>query len=357
VVAELKLKLLGAAPKATATKPEAYALALQARQQYRLASGRSVERAVDLYRQALALAPDYAEAWFGLGATYTFQAGRALKPVDEVVPLAREATERALAIDPKLARAHATLGFLAMLYDRDLQASASHLERALSLAPRDTEVVRPASQLLMVLGRDAQALKLAQRGVEADPANTFAWTLMGRINRAAGRLDEAVASYRKALEIAPGLIGGHQYVSQLLLIRARDRSDLDDARREALAEKDEGYRLIALALSEHALGHRAESDAAIAELVRTFEREAPYNLAYIYAYRNEADLAFEWLDKAIKYNDTGIHDVGRQQLFDPIHGDPRWHALMERLGRTPEQLAAIRFEVDAAEVGSTGPAP
>jgi tetratricopeptide (TPR) repeat protein len=193
--------------------------------------------------------------------------------------------------------------------------------------------------------------------VETDPANTLAWTLLGRVNRAAGRLDEAVANYRKALELAPGLIGGHQYVSQVLLIRARDRADLEDARKEALAEGDEGYRLIALALAEYAVGHRAESDAAIAELVRTYERDAPYNIAYIHAYRQENDLAFEWIDKAIKFNDTGVHDLGRQQLFKPIHDDPRWHALMERLGRTPEQLAAIRFDAGAADARSTGPAP
>ena len=357
VVEQLKLKLLGAAPKATATKPEAYALALQARQQFRLSTRISVERAIELYRQALALAPDYAEASVGLGLAYTFQAGRALQPVDEVVPLAREATERALAIDPKLAMAHSNLGWIAMLYDRELQTSASHLERAMSLAPRDSDVLRPASQLSLVLGKDAQALALAQRAIDVDPANTLAWLNLARANRGAGRYDESIAAYRKALEIAPALIGGHQYVSQVLLLRARDRADLDQARREALAEPDEGYRLIALALVEHALGRRAESDAAIAELVRTYAREAPYNIAYIHAYRNEADLAFEWLGKAIEYNDTGVHDVGRQQLFKPIHGDPRWHALMERLGRTPEQLAAIRFDAVAAEVRSTGPAP
>jgi len=357
VVEQLKLELLGAAPKVTATKPEAYALALQARQQARLANRISSERAVELYRQALALAPDYAEAWVELGLTYNFQAGRAMRPVDEVVPLAREATERALALDPKLAMAHANLGWLAMLYDRDLQSSASHLERALSLAPRDADVLRPASQLAMVLGRHPEALALAQRGVDSDPANTLAWLMLGRINRGAGRYDEAIASYRKALEIAPGLTGGHQYVSQLLLIRARDRADLENARVEALAEPDEGYRLISLALAEYALGNHTESDAAIAELGRKYERDAPYNLAYIHAYRKEADLAFAWLDKALAYNDTGMHDVGRQQLFKPIHGDPRWHALLERLGRTPEQLAAIRFDPGVPDAPTTGPAP
>jgi hypothetical protein len=135
-------------------------------------------------------------------------------------------------------------------------------------------------------------------------------------------------------------------------MRAHGQADLDAARSEALAEPDEGYRLIALALSEWALGHKAESDAAVGELERKFERDAPYNIAYIYAYRGDADRTFAWLEKAIEYDDTGFHEAGRLPLFEPVRADPRWRRLMERVGRTPEQLAAIRFDVPSSIAAS-----
>lgn len=71
-----------------------------------------------------------------------------------------------------------------------------------------------------------------------------------------------------------------------------------------------------------------------------------YNIAYTYALRGEADPAFEWLDRAIANRDAGVGQVGSTRLFDKILDDPRWLPLLERLGMTPEQLAAIEFEVE-----------
>ena len=53
----------------------------------------------------------------------------------------------------------------------------------------------------------------------------------------------------------------------------------------------------------------------------------------------------EWLDKAIAYNDPGISDVGNEPLFAPLHDDPRWLPLLRRVGKAPEQLAVIEFDV------------
>ena len=355
VVDQLKLKLLGAAPKARVTKPEALALALQAREQYRLGTRASLEHSIQLYQQALQLAPDYADAWTELAYAYMFQAGRVMRPVAEVVPKARAATERALAIAPEDALAHSCVGWIAM-FDRDFPSAASHLERALRLAPRSPEVLRPSAQFAMVLGRDEQALEIARRALRDDPDNSTIWVMVGRVQRAARRYDEAIASYRKVLELAPALSGAHQYLTQTYLMRAHGQADLDAAHAEAIAEQDEAYRLIALALAEWGLGHKAESDAATAELERKYEHDSPYNLAYIYAYRHDADRVFAWLDKAIEYNDTGMHEVGRLPMFDPVREDPRWQRLMERLGRTPEQHAAIRFDVPRTEAPESRPA-
>ena len=77
----------------------------------------------------------------------------------------------------------------------------------------------------------------------------------------------------------------------------------------------------------------------------TSERGSAYNIAYIYAYRREPDLAFEWLEKAAEYNDSGLPDTAVNKLFKPLYDDPRWHAYLAKIGYAPEQLAAIRFEV------------
>ena len=98
-------------------------------------------------------------------------------------------------------------------------------------------------------------------------------------------------------------------------------------------------------MAHHALGHTVESDAALAESIETVEQEAAYNIAFALAFRGEADRAFEWLDKALKYNDSGLSQVTNAPLFANIHGDPRWLPFLEKLGKSPKQLAAIEFEV------------
>jgi tetratricopeptide (TPR) repeat protein len=105
------------------------------------------------------------------------------------------------------------------------------------------------------------------------------------------------------------------------------------------------WRMIGLSLVYHALGQADESDAALAELIEQHEQSAAYNIAYILAYRGEADRAFEWLDKAVEYKDTVGHSIN-EPLFANIHDDPRWLPFLESIGRSPEQLAAIEFKVN-----------
>ena len=83
----------------------------------------------------------------------------------------------------------------------------------------------------------------------------------------------------------------------------------------------------------------------LAELIDKYEQGWAYNIAYALAYRGEADRAFEWLDKAVQYNDPGLSEISVGNSFANIYDDPRWLPFLESIGKSPEQLAAIEFEV------------
>jgi hypothetical protein len=68
-------------------------------------------------------------------------------------------------------------------------------------------------------------------------------------------------------------------------------------------------------------------------------------IAGVFAYRGEADSAFAWLDRALEYGDAGLNEITVEPLFANIHDDPRWLPFLESIGKSPEQLAAIHFEV------------
>jgi tetratricopeptide (TPR) repeat protein len=341
VVEQLKVTLLGEAPMIEKTDPEAYALFLQAKQLGSQFNPESVEQSNALYAQALAIDPDYAAAWAGLAGNYRLQAGFGMRPVDEGYQLAREAANRALAIDPEYAPAYAYLGSIAMYYDGDLLAAARHHERALELEPTNPDIITDAASLLRDLGRFDEAVTLGEYAAARDPVNPSGHFWLATAYFYAGRMDEAMGSSRTALSLSPALIAAQYQIGMSLLLRGEPEAAMAAMQQEP----EEAFRLMGLAMTYHALGQAAESDAALTELIQKYEQEAGYNIAFVLAFRGEADHAFEWLDKAVEYNDSGLSQIAGEPMFANIHGDPRWLPFLESIGKSPEQLAAIEFEV------------
>ena len=353
VVAQLKLKLLGDIPKTTVTHPAAYAQFLQARELDRTGSVESYKQAIEHYKQALSIAPDYAAAWEGLAATYGNQVGWGLRPVDEGYRLVREAANKALSIDQDFAAAYVDLGF-AELTSGDLAGASRHIERAMQLEPGNVYIAGGASVMAMSLGRLDEAATIAKYVIERDPTNPSGFVGLGKIYRFAGMQQDSIANYRTAIELSPQFTGVHHFLGLAMLLKGVDRTQAEAVLAVMQAESAEHYRLIGLALAYHALGRAAESDAALAELVRKYERDAAYNIAYVHAFRNEPDLAFAWLEKAVEYHDTGLPDVFQQPLFKSLHKDPRWQPFLKKIGSSPAQLAAIRFNVTLPSERSAG---
>jgi len=90
---------------------------------------------------------------------------------------------------------------------------------------------------------------------------------------------------------------------------------------------------------------KTEYEKAIAAEIKQDEKEGPYNIAYVYAFCGDADKAFEWLDKAVAYQDPALAEIVTENLFDKIHADPRWLPFLRKIGKAPEQLAKIEFKV------------
>ena len=130
-----------------------------------------MEQSIALYQQALRIDPAYAAAWVGLADAYSGQVSLSLRPADEGMRLAREATEKALAIDPQYAPAHARLGWIAIYYDRDLAAGARHIEHALALEPANPDIIGSAAGLARRLGRLDQAIAIGEYPIVRDPVN------------------------------------------------------------------------------------------------------------------------------------------------------------------------------------------
>ena len=145
--------------------------------------------------------------------------------------------------------------------------------------------------------------------------------------------------------LSPERIGVQYSLGVALLLKGESEAALEVMQQESFVV----FRLIGLSMAFHALGRPAEAEVALTELIEKYEQDAAYNIAYIMAFRGEADRAFEWLEKSAQYNDPGLPELLTDPLFTNIHNDSRWLPFLERIGKSPQQLDAIKFEVTLSE--------
>jgi TolB-like protein/Flp pilus assembly protein TadD len=341
VVTQLRVTLLGVAPKAKATDPKAYDLFLQGRQLSHQKTPEGYTHAITLYEQVLAIDPGYAAAWSGLSDIYIGQITEGLRPVAEGCRLSREAASKALALDPDMASAHAQSGWIAMNCDYELAIAAQHMARALTLAPEDIDVLHNATILAWGLGRLDTAIAIGESEVARDPVNGLAYDSLGDSYCFAGRQDACLASYRTALALNPGYLGSHSGIGFLLLEKGESEAALTEIQQETA----ERWRLSNLSFAYYTLGRKADSDAALAELIKKYEKQWPYGIAMLLASRRETDRAFDFLEQAAAGHEPLLFQILIAPAFVKLHNDPRWLPFLRRIGRAPEQLATIKFDV------------
>jgi TolB-like protein/Tfp pilus assembly protein PilF len=316
------------AAKGRGTDPEAHQLYLLARHLSNRSTREDKAKAIEYLKQALVLDPDFAHAWAELSRAHATGADRSWVPPEEGWRQARKAAERALSLEPDLAEGHVSLALIRMVYDWDWRGAEASTRRAMQLAPGDALVFRNLALLANILGHLDEAVGLYRQSAEQDPLRAGTYFNLGIVLHSADRLAEAEAAYRKALELDPQRGGTPAYFSLVLLAQGRG----DEALTEAKRESEEPYRLWALAIAHHVLGHGAESDEALRELIEKDAEGGAYQIAEVHAARGEADPAFEWLERAYAQRDTGLVEVKASPRLRSLHGDPRWGAFLKKMG-------------------------
>lgn len=346
VVEKLKLTLLQGVPETSHVNPEAYALFLRANHLRRQSTPESFEAAVELYKQALELEPNYTAAWNRLAVLYCTQANYGLRPTDEGYELCRDATNTALEIDPNYAPALSGLGWIAMQNDNDFSAAADYYQRALELEPTNISIIGEAAVLVQFMGRLDEAISLTEYASARDPVNPMGYGNLGMVYRYSGRLDDAIKAYRTSISLSPDRIGGYYQLGVALLRRGDPQAALDAFQKE----QSEDWKVMGTALASHALGLQQDYEVALKQLQDGWGDRWPTEVAQVYAWVGDNDQAFFWLQKA--YDDTGDGswpDIRVDDLLAPLQQDPRWPEFAEKLGIPGADLDAFAFSVSLPE--------
>jgi tetratricopeptide (TPR) repeat protein len=340
VVKELEVRLLGKAPTTRKTNPEAYALYLESVQLSRKTSRKGFARSDSLLHRVLELDSTYAPAWGALGANFGNRAVSGMIDPAEGFARAKEANTHALQIDPEYAPAHAGLGFIAMYGDGDFEAAATHLERALSFDPTNARALGNSATLLNLLGRPEQAVAIWKNVITRDPVNINARFNLGSSQMYAGKYDDAIESFRTVLGLSPENGVVHYQMGVTYLQMKNPQQALAEFQQEPI----EVFKMIGLPLAYYALGNQTGSDNALDLLIKKYEKEAAGNIACVYAFRGETEIAFRWLEKE-RMNGSTFAEISCDPLYKNLYDDPKWLPFLRSINKAPEQLAKVQFRV------------
>jgi TolB-like protein/Tfp pilus assembly protein PilF len=289
-----------------------------------------MRKAIEYYTQATQLDPRYALAWSDLSQAETALARVFLEgaPALEAYAKAREAGDRALALSPELATAHVAGGYLHQVADFDWRGAEAEFRSAMALAPSDGEPKFFLGLQLAIYGELEPAIGLTRQALATEPlrANWYRWLALylSGLNRP----DEAEQAIHRAIELQPVAAGYHQTLVIIEVQRGHAQAALAAAQKEA----DQAWKETALGLALQIGGDRGAADAALKMLIERRANIDAYQIAEIYALRNDAAKTFEWLDQSWTKRDTGIGYL----LYDPFilryKDDPRFAAFCHKVG-------------------------
>ena len=338
----LRLRLSGSEKRVLSQhgteNPEAYELSLKARYFYLKATEEGYLEARRLFLLAAEKDPKFAEAYVGAGNTYGAMAVNGFLPPAEAWERSDEGARKALDLEPGNVYARCALVFRRFFFDWDWAGTEREF-RELGANPAliRGEFTTPIGLSLSARGRADEAVALMERAMRVDPGNLTSMIAMGDYLKQAGRLEDAAADYRAAMKTEPSDPGPLFGLAEVLLHRG-DVAGAIDALRKAyeLDGEDEGVRALA--------GARTEKDYEAAKIamarIQLADLEAlsgkryisPIDFARLHAQLGNREKAFTSLDAALKERSPGLVLLKVDRSWDQIRDDPRFSALVRRVG-------------------------
>jgi adenylate cyclase len=339
VVADLKLKLMGAAPKSEQVDPQAYELFLRARQLLHGELGAAhSENAAELLESALVLEPQWQRGIFELARAYFRLADEGQNRESEYRQKVWALVERLERIDRQGMAALTWRGWLTWLWQDDAARAAVYFEQAVAADPYNPDLLRPLASFLAFLQRNDLAVAVSTYLLDRDPGCIYCITGMAVALDNAGRYREAAEAYDTLFEwqVPSDRVYGYSGVAWLLAGDAQKAIIYFE--QQQLPNSENLGRLLAL----HDLGRMAEFEHEFAQLRAKAD---PEPIARVYAWIGEKDLAFHWLNEAAKQDSTAVAEsIGVwESLYMKLNPDPRWEAFSRKYKLTDQDVGQIRF--------------
>lgn len=315
------------------SNPEAYISYLRGRQFWNKRTEDGLKRAIRFFENALKNDENYAQAYTGLADSYAALAFLEFLAPHEAYPKAKEAAERALSLDARLAEAHTSLALIKFQYDWDWKGAEAEFREAIRLNPSYAPSHHFFADYLKAMGRFNEALAEIKRAQELDPLSLAISTGVGHVLYLSGQYDRAIAQYREAVELDPGFMVTHVWFGRPYLEKGMFA--------EAIAELETAVKLskestVALAMLGHGLASAGRRDEAMEILENLKERSKSryvpsYWIAVIYNGFRDKEQTVAWMRKAFEERSSWLVWSNVEPRFAWLREDPDFASLLNAM--------------------------
>lgn len=320
---------------------EAYEAYLRGRYFWSRFTDQDLLRAVESFKRAIELDPEYTLPYVGLAEIHMWSAIFGEVPSKVAFPLARTALEKALAIDPDMGEAYAGLAFAVFLGEWNWSDAETLVRRALELNPHHPFAHECYSNLLCTQGRFDEAVTAIKRAQELDPVSPrailmTAWTLyMCR------RFEEAAEHARKGNAMRPDFPQGLLHLGNALTAIGETDEAVRVLRRSAELWGAAGLPRYLLAFARAKQGNKQAVSKILSKLIETEKHHhiKPYFIAMCFVAAGDRDSAFKWFERAIEEQNEWMVWFGVEPNLDPLRDDPRYNEIVARTGNPMSQRA------------------
>jgi eukaryotic-like serine/threonine-protein kinase len=323
------------APKRYTGNVAAYSLYLRGRYAWNKRTQEGVAEAIAYFEQAIAEDPTYALAYTGLADAYALRVDYRSVPVDEGFQHAKSYARQAIALDERLAEAHASLAWSLFIYDWNWAEATREFQRALELDPHYASAHQWYAFALASRGQLDKALVAGHTAQELDPSSVSVRRSLAWLYYYARQYPQSRYHLMRAIAMNPAAEETYRVLGLTLAIEGQ-ATEAERVLREAVTMHGTGsYTFATLGYALARGGKLGEARRIADELERLREREyvSPVALATVQLGLGDLERALDWAERAYEERRGWLAYLTVNPLVDPLRGNPRFEALVARMPR------------------------
>jgi TolB-like protein/DNA-binding winged helix-turn-helix (wHTH) protein/Flp pilus assembly protein TadD len=347
IAQSLSLELLSpAAHSVTATQPvdpEAYDAYLKGLFELNKRTPADLQKSIAYFGLASKKDPQFAPAYAAMAYSYNVAAGWTYLSPSEAYPKAKAAAQKALALDGTLADSHLASAEVLHDYDWDWSGAEKEYLRALELNPSSAVGHKLYAEYLTHAGRYQEALAEIRKAQQLDPASLLTNSFVCFVYMHAREYDNAIKECRKDLELDPRFMPAHAWIADSYLFTGRFEEAAAEFKKALELSGNANYFLTALGMTYGLQGKKEEARKILGELKlrATQTYVSPFGLADVYIGLGDKEQAFALLEQAVRERSADLMFLADAPEFDIFHDDPRFKAIVARIG-FPDTATAVR---------------